>query len=408
MFELYTEKARRAIFFARYEASQEGAELIEEFHLLLGILREERGILTGVIADPDYLTAVRTDMQSAPGTRQPISTSVDLPFSARCKTALTLAAARATGLGHEHISGAHLLLGLLELPDSRTLRSLSRFATPESLRTHLETVAANVLPPNDPRREMALGESFGALEALWRNAQFRWEFRLLMPRLARHAYTALTFALHEASQTAGHIGEADLFLGCMQAEPGLRMQLFPPPADIEPLRARVHEVFPPPRARQSSPSPEASAPTCKLAVVAAIREADRLGHKTISSAHLLLGLIRPNSVAERILTSFGVPLERARAAVEEAAAQFKPDSPTAEGSFRTRIGLPAEGTMHGHFVGARQEGRTSITESTRTYGQHDINVTEKWTVSEDGKKLTYSHEITGPGKTERHETEFEL
>ena len=40
MFERYTEKARRVIFFARYEASQFGSPYIETEHLLLGLLRE--------------------------------------------------------------------------------------------------------------------------------------------------------------------------------------------------------------------------------------------------------------------------------------------------------------------------------------------------------------------------------
>jgi ATP-dependent Clp protease ATP-binding subunit ClpC len=42
MFERYTEKARRVIFFARYEASQFGSPYIETEHLLLGLLREEK------------------------------------------------------------------------------------------------------------------------------------------------------------------------------------------------------------------------------------------------------------------------------------------------------------------------------------------------------------------------------
>ena len=37
MFERYTEKSRRAIFFARYEASQTGCREIGTGHLLLGI-----------------------------------------------------------------------------------------------------------------------------------------------------------------------------------------------------------------------------------------------------------------------------------------------------------------------------------------------------------------------------------
>ena len=44
MFERYTEKARRVIFFARYEASQFGSPYIETEHLLLGLLREDKGL----------------------------------------------------------------------------------------------------------------------------------------------------------------------------------------------------------------------------------------------------------------------------------------------------------------------------------------------------------------------------
>ena len=44
MFERYTEKARRVIFFARYEASQFGSPYIETEHLLLGLLREDKAM----------------------------------------------------------------------------------------------------------------------------------------------------------------------------------------------------------------------------------------------------------------------------------------------------------------------------------------------------------------------------
>ena len=42
MFERYTEKARRVIFCARYEASELGSPVIDTEHLLLGLIREEK------------------------------------------------------------------------------------------------------------------------------------------------------------------------------------------------------------------------------------------------------------------------------------------------------------------------------------------------------------------------------
>lgn len=44
MFERYTEKVRRTIFFARYEASQFGSPYIETEHVLLGLLREDKAL----------------------------------------------------------------------------------------------------------------------------------------------------------------------------------------------------------------------------------------------------------------------------------------------------------------------------------------------------------------------------
>ena len=57
MFEKYNEKARRALFFARYEASKLGSRVIESEHILLGVLREDDGaairVLNGLGVDPN-------------------------------------------------------------------------------------------------------------------------------------------------------------------------------------------------------------------------------------------------------------------------------------------------------------------------------------------------------------------
>ena len=45
MFERYSERARRVIFFARYEASQFGSTTIETGHLLLGLIREDLSLI---------------------------------------------------------------------------------------------------------------------------------------------------------------------------------------------------------------------------------------------------------------------------------------------------------------------------------------------------------------------------
>ena len=63
MFERYTEGARRAVFFARYEASNFGSLCIDTEHLLLGLLREDEDLMRRVLLKVDFETA-RQDLAS--------------------------------------------------------------------------------------------------------------------------------------------------------------------------------------------------------------------------------------------------------------------------------------------------------------------------------------------------------
>ena len=113
MFERYTEKARRVIFFARYEASQFGQPYIESEHLMLGILREDKALTNRFLRSHASVESIRKQVQEHTMIREKVSTSVDLPLSNDCKQVLTYAAEEAEQLGHKHIGTEHLLLGLL-------------------------------------------------------------------------------------------------------------------------------------------------------------------------------------------------------------------------------------------------------------------------------------------------------
>jgi ATP-dependent Clp protease ATP-binding subunit ClpC len=112
MFERFTEKARRVIFFGRYEASQFGSPYIETEHLLLGLLREDKG-LNRRFLPPSSLDRIRLEIERTAVTREKGSTSVDLPLSNESKRVLVYASEEAERLGHKHIGTEHLLLGLL-------------------------------------------------------------------------------------------------------------------------------------------------------------------------------------------------------------------------------------------------------------------------------------------------------
>jgi ATP-dependent Clp protease ATP-binding subunit ClpC len=135
MFERYTEKARRVIFFARYEAGQFGSPYIETEHLLPALLREASGIFTAVSDKPLEIEAIRKELSTRFPTRQKVSTSVDLPLSHECKRALAYGAEEAGRLNHKHIGSEHLLLGLLREHDCVAGEMLRRFGiTVERLR----------------------------------------------------------------------------------------------------------------------------------------------------------------------------------------------------------------------------------------------------------------------------------
>ena len=114
MFERYTERARRVLFFARYEASQLGSVSIETEHLLLGLIREGKGLTSRIFARSEVvLDSVRKEIEGRSVLRERVSTSVDIPFSTETKRALQSAAEEADRLLHTYIGTEHLLLGLL-------------------------------------------------------------------------------------------------------------------------------------------------------------------------------------------------------------------------------------------------------------------------------------------------------
>jgi ATP-dependent Clp protease ATP-binding subunit ClpC len=113
MFERYTEKARRVIFFGRWEASQFGSPYIESEHLLLGLLREDQGILKRIERSGASVESIRKQIEAQTPALEKVSSSVDLPLSQKCKRVLAYAAEEAERLSHKHIGTEHLLLGLL-------------------------------------------------------------------------------------------------------------------------------------------------------------------------------------------------------------------------------------------------------------------------------------------------------
>src|SRR5512133_1847631 len=94
MFERFTEKARRTIFFARYEAAQVRSPIIDTEHLLLGLIREEKNIFVSFL-NVGAAEEIQREIHALPPNPQPSETSVDLPLSDECKRVLAYASEEA-------------------------------------------------------------------------------------------------------------------------------------------------------------------------------------------------------------------------------------------------------------------------------------------------------------------------
>lgn len=153
MFEHYTEKARRAIFFARYEASQFGVQFIDSNCLLVGLVREKGQISTQWLAlDATELYRL---VESQTTKSKPVSTSVDLPLTNEVKRVLAYAAEEAERLAHRHIGTEHLFLGLLREPGTfAAKRAKERGVTLEQIRVAVAQEPTEREPEEAPQRRL--------------------------------------------------------------------------------------------------------------------------------------------------------------------------------------------------------------------------------------------------------------
>ncbi|MHB1045904.1 MAG: ATP-dependent Clp protease ATP-binding subunit [Thermoanaerobaculia bacterium] len=116
MFEKYNEKARRALFFARYEASKLGSKVIESEHVLLGILREGEDVTREIFArfnvKPDD---VRKEIEGDRVFVERVSSTQELPLSEESKKILAYASHEAESMMHPYVGTEHLLIGILRV-----------------------------------------------------------------------------------------------------------------------------------------------------------------------------------------------------------------------------------------------------------------------------------------------------
>jgi len=116
MFEKYTDKARRVLFFARYEASRFGASTITSAHLLLGLIREAERTTMQIIEQMGInVKELKERIVSQASYKKQVasSTTVEIPLSEETKRVLHYALKESMSLNHKYVGVEHILLGIL-------------------------------------------------------------------------------------------------------------------------------------------------------------------------------------------------------------------------------------------------------------------------------------------------------
>jgi len=125
MFERFNENVRRALFFARYEASRAASHQIGAEHLLLGMLREADETLVDLCESAEIdVRELREELLGDTIALEPASTSPDLPLSEETKKVLAFAVHEAESMGHGRVGTEHLVIGLLRIGESSAAQYL--------------------------------------------------------------------------------------------------------------------------------------------------------------------------------------------------------------------------------------------------------------------------------------------
>jgi len=129
MFERYSERSRRIIFFARYEALQYGSPVIAPEHVLLGLLREDKTVVGRFFPPGKDLTAdkLRAEIEERVVVRDRIPQSAELQLSPETKKVLFYASEEGRRQKERFVGPEHLLIGLLREERSIAAEILIQF-----------------------------------------------------------------------------------------------------------------------------------------------------------------------------------------------------------------------------------------------------------------------------------------
>jgi len=114
MYERFTDRARKVLELANEEARRFGHEYIGTEHLLLGLIKEDRGVGAQVLVHLGVdLPGIRAEVEKLM-TRGPDTPAKGrLPQTPRAKNVIEFSMDEARNLNHDYVGTEHILLGLI-------------------------------------------------------------------------------------------------------------------------------------------------------------------------------------------------------------------------------------------------------------------------------------------------------
>ena len=335
MWQRFTERARKVVFYAQEEASLLGGNWVSTEHLLLSLVRQNDNVAVQILG---LLGVSQEQVREGIGRhvlRAGGQVGKDMQLTARAKQVIDFAFQEARDLDSHYIGTEHLLLGIMRYVDGlagQTLVGLGLEANDvrreaRELNVGAEVAAKDtaplempetfemspVAPINDAFNRLFSGDIHeSALPSSIRGGTVMWQ------RFTERARKVVFYAQEEAGQLGeNYVSTEHLLLGLIRENDSVAARILDHLGlSLARIRSEIERQVARGDGRLSQDMQ--LTPRAKRVIDLAYDEARQLNNNYIGTEHLLLGLIREgDGLAGRVLTELGVDLDRTRGEIQD-------------------------------------------------------------------------------------------
>lgn len=314
-FHRFTERAKKSLAYAQEEAQRLQHNYIGTEHLLLGLVRDPEGLACKVLNGMGVeLTKVRHAVLTIIGSGDRIVLG-EIGLTPRAKKVIELAVDETRRLNHSYVGTEHILLGLVREGEGIAAGVL------ESLGANKEKVREQVLlqlnTTPDPQAQVVPHIRVSSSDNTYPPI-LQGEGGFTQYAFTRNSHLALQYAFLEAVQFRHTtVAPEHILLGIKQEYKNVATALLQElGADLAVLRSHVEKQFP--GNKEERPENIHLSPLSCAYLHLAADEAQQQKHASITTTHILLGLIRERTgPVATLLTKLNIDLDVLRTRVLE-------------------------------------------------------------------------------------------